>query len=99
VRNRRREWVAVPRLAGTFVVNIGDQMARWSNDRFASALHRVINVSGRQRYSIPFFVGANADAVIEALPSCVDAENPARYPPVVAGDYIMQLIRQGYQAE
>jgi len=96
VRNRRQEWVAVPRIAGTFVVNIGDQMARWSNDRFVSALHRVINTSGRQRYSIPFFVGANADAVIEALPSCVDPEHPSRYPPVIAGDYIMQLIRQGY---
>ena len=98
VRNRAGNWVAVPRVAGTFVVNIGDQLARWSNDRFASSLHRVINVSGRERYSVPFFVGANEDAVIAALPSCVDAANPARYEPIVAGDYTLQLIRQGYRS-
>lgn len=97
VRNRRGEWMDVPRKANTFVVNIGDQMARWSNDRFVSSLHRVVNTSGRERYSIPFFVGANSDVVIEALPSCISADNPAKYPPIVAGDYVLQLIQQGYQ--
>ena len=97
VRNRSGVWLDVPRIPGTFVVNIGDQLARWSNDRFASSLHRVVNMSGRERYSIPFFVGANADAVIEALPSCIDADHPAKYPPIVAGDYVLQLIQEGYQ--
>ena len=98
VRNRAGRWVEVPRIPGAFVVNIGDQMARWSNDRFASALHRVVNTSGRERHSIPFFVGANADAVIAALSSCVDGQHPAKYPPVLAGDYSLDLIRQGYDA-
>jgi len=98
VRNRSGEWLDVPRKAGTFVVNIGDQMARWSNDRFASSMHRVVNVSGRERYSVPFFVGANSDSVIEALPSCIDADHPAKYAPITAGEYTLQLIQQGYQA-
>ncbi|MDB5395091.1 MAG: putative iron/ascorbate oxidoreductase [Rhodospirillales bacterium] len=96
VRNQQREWVSVPRIPNSFVVNIGDQMARWSNDRFASSLHRVINLSGRERYSIPFFVGANGDAVIEALPSCVDEQHPIKYSPIVAGDYVLEQIRKGY---
>jgi isopenicillin N synthase-like dioxygenase len=92
VRNRRGEWVDAAPVAGTFVVNIGDLMARWTNGRFASTPHRVANLSGRARYSIPCFVGANADAVIEALPSCVGPQNPAKYPPVKAGEYISTLI-------
>jgi isopenicillin N synthase-like dioxygenase len=98
VRNGSGDWIGAPKIPGTFTVNIGDQMARWTNDRFASTVHRVINSSGRERYSIPFFVGANHDAVIEALPSCTDPDNPPKYPPIVAGDYVSELIHQGYQA-
>jgi isopenicillin N synthase-like dioxygenase len=98
VRNRRGQWIAVPPVANSFVVNIGDQMARWTNDLFASTPHRVINVSGRERYSIPFFVGANHDAIVEALPSCIGPDNPAKYPPIVSGEYVSRLIQQGYQS-
>jgi len=92
VRNRSGDWIDAPPVPGAFVVNIGDLMARWTNGIFASTPHRVANLSGRARHSIPCFVGANADAVIEALPSCVDADNPARFPPVVAGEYVSTLI-------
>jgi len=98
VRNRRGDWIAVPPIANSFVVNIGDQMARWTNDLFASTPHRVINVSGRERFSIPFFVGANHDAVVEALPSCIGPGNPAKYPPILSGEYVSRLIKQGYQS-
>jgi isopenicillin N synthase-like dioxygenase len=94
VRNRRGQWIDAPPLPGTFVVNIGDQMARWTNGAFASTLHRVYNASGRARYSIPTFVGANADAVIQALPSCVSEDNPPKFEPVVAGEYVTGLIYQ-----
>ena len=94
VRNKRGEWIDAPPLEGSFVVNIGDLMARWTNDRFASTLHRVANFSGRKRYSIPFFIGANPDAVIEVLPSCISAGNPAKYGPIVTGDYVLGLISQ-----
>jgi isopenicillin N synthase-like dioxygenase len=92
VKNRRGEWIDAPRIAGTFVVNIGDLMARWTNGRFASTPHRVANLSGRIRYSLPTFFAANADAVIEALPTCVSPGNPAKYPPVIAGEYSSTLI-------
>lgn len=88
VLNTAGEWIAADPIPGCFVVNIGDQMARWTNDLFASTVHRAINRSGRERYSIPFFFGPNYDTIVEALPSCVDAEHPAKYPPITAGDYI-----------
>lgn len=88
VLNASGEWIAADPIPGCFVVNIGDQMARWTNDLFASTIHRAINRSGKERYSIPFFFGPNYDTIVEALPSCVDAEHPAKYPPVSSGDYV-----------
>lgn len=88
VLNTAGEWIAADPVPGCFVVNVGDQMARWTNDLFASTIHRAINRSGRERYSIPFFFGPNYDTVVEALPSCVDAGHPAKYPPISSGDYI-----------
>lgn len=92
VCNGAGEWLFVPRIPGAFVVNVGDLLSRWTNDRFVSTLHRVVNVTGQERYSIPFFVGPNPDARIEALPSCVSADDPPRHKPVVAGDYVMANI-------
>ncbi|MCM2402773.1 isopenicillin N synthase family oxygenase [Rhizobium sp. S153] len=88
VLNAAGEWIAADPIPGCFVVNVGDQMARWTNDLFASTVHRAINRSGRERYSIPFFFGPNYDTLVEALPSCVDEDHPAKYPPVTSGDYV-----------
>ena len=63
-------WIPAPILPGAFVVNSGDTLRRWSNDRFLSTPHRVLNVSGRDRYSVPFFVSPEYDTVLECLPSC-----------------------------
>ncbi len=96
VRNHAGRWIDAPPIRGTFVVNVGDQMARWTNGAFASTLHRVANLSGKARYSIPCFIGANADAVIEALPSCVGPDNPPKFPPVIAGEYVKGLIYHNF---
>ncbi len=96
ILNSAGEWIAAPPIPGTFVVNIGDQMARWSNDLFASTVHRAINITGRPRYSIPFFLGLNYDTVIDALPGCVTAERPRKYPPVIAGDYVQSRFDATY---
>jgi len=96
VRNRRGDWIDAPPIRGTFVVNIGDLMARWTNGIFASTYHRVSNLSGHARYSLPCFIGANADALIEALPTCVSAGRPAKYPPVLAGEYVSSAIYHSF---
>jgi isopenicillin N synthase-like dioxygenase len=91
-----REWIKAPPIPGTFVVNIADLLQRWSNDAFLSTRHRAINVSGAARLSIPFFLGVNYDTHISPLPGCVSAERPAKYPPVIAGDYVLQRLNETY---
>ncbi len=88
VKNRDGEWIDAPSIDDTFVINIGDMMARWSNDLFVSTPHRVVNASGRERYSIPVFYDPDYETIVECLPNCASPTNPARYPPIIAGDYI-----------
>ena len=96
VLNRNGDWIAAPPIPGAFVVNIADMMARWTNDRFVSTLHRVVNAGGRDRYSIPFFFGPDYGATIAPLPSCVSAENPPAYPPTLAGRYLEERFAATY---
>ena len=77
-------------------MNVGDILARWSNDVFVSTPHRVINRTGRERYSQPFFFDPSMDETIEALPVCVPAGASAKYPPVLYGDYLMERIDKNY---
>ena len=71
-------------------------LARWTNDRYRATLHRVINRSGRERYTIPFFFGTNYDAVIECLPTCHGPRRPARYAPIQAGEYLAERLNEVY---
>jgi isopenicillin N synthase-like dioxygenase len=96
VLNAEGDWIAAAPIPGAFVVNIGDMMARWTNDRFVSTLHRVVNSGGRDRYSIPFFFGPSSNTTIAPLPSCVSAETPAAYPPVLAGPYLESRFAATY---
>ncbi len=70
------------------MINVGDLLARWSNDRFASTPHRVINRSGRERYSMPVFFDPNWEAVIDPRACNLPAGEMPRYEPVIAGDHI-----------
>jgi hypothetical protein len=70
-------------------MDTGDMLELWSNDLFVSTRHRVINKSGRERYSIPVFYDPDYDARVECLPNCSSAQNPPKHPPMVAGDYIL----------
>ena len=90
-------WTAAPVVADSFVINLGDAMARWTNDRWRSTLHRVVipssNTTTSRRQSIAFFHNANWDAVIECIPSCLAAGDKPRYTPVTAGDHLMSKFR------
>jgi isopenicillin N synthase-like dioxygenase len=90
-------WLDAPGLDGAFVVNGGDILHRWSNERFLSTPHRVRNVSGRVRYAIPFFCDPDHDTMIECLPTCRSAANPAKYPPIRFGDYALWFASKSYQ--
>lgn len=91
VRLRSGEWVEAPYVPGSFVVNIGDLMAFWTNDRFTSNAHRVTNRSGVERYSIPMFFNPDFDTVVTCLPGCDTPERPARYDPIHYGNYVRTL--------
>jgi isopenicillin N synthase-like dioxygenase len=80
-------WVDVPYIPGSFAVNSGDMLHRWSNGRLKSTPHRVLPSKGRDRYAIPFFLGPNFDQLIECLPSCAGPANPPRWEPIRYGDW------------
>jgi len=88
VETRSRTWVNVPPQAGAFVCNIGEMMARWTNNRFRATPHRVIRITGGSRYSIPFFFHPNPDVLIETLPTCRASDDDAGYTPVTSGEYL-----------
>lgn len=92
VRTREGEWLDVEAVPDAFVVNIGDLMMHWTNDRWISTLHRVVNPPrdaqlGTRRMSLVFFHQPNYDALIECLPSCQGPGRPAKYPPVTSGEH------------
>lgn len=91
VRDLAGRWHAAPVVDDGFIVNIGDLLMRWTNDRFISTLHRVANPAdgrpGTNRLSVAYFVAPNYDAVIECVPTCQGPDRPAKYPPVTVAGY------------
>lgn len=99
VRNAAGDWIRAEPIPGTFVVNLGDLIKRWTNGLYSSNLHRVMNnASGRDRYSIPFFFGPRPSAIIEALPGCVSADRPPQFATCTAQDHVNEMFRRAYAA-
>lgn len=90
-------WVDAPRIPGTFVVNVGDMLHRWSNGLLLSTPHRVINRSGRPRYSCPFFYDPNVDTTIAPLTSTLTDDRPAHFAPLNFGAFLKSELEAGYQ--
>lgn len=90
------QWHSVKAPANSYVVNLGDLMQHWTNDQWRSTMHRVINPQGdeqradNRRQSIAFFHNINGDVLVECFPSCQSPEQPAKYEPVLAGEYLMR---------
>ena len=95
-RNSAGDWIDVPPIDGTFVINIGDMFARWTNDLYASSLHRAMNFAGAPRISVPLFTNPHGHTRIFCLPTCQGPDNPPRYEPVVAEDYNDTLVAQAH---
>jgi isopenicillin N synthase-like dioxygenase len=96
VRLPSGEWFVPPHIPGTFLINLGNIMRRWSNDRFLSTPHGVINDSGTDRYSIAYFHSPNTDNFIEPLPSCTSADNPPHYERALYRDLVLDFYRANY---
>lgn len=95
VKSKSGGWIEAPPIDGTLVCNIGDLLARWSNDRFASTVHRVINRSNSARYSIPVFFDPHTDTIIDPIDLSVQASE-TRYEPVKAGEHIAGRNRKSF---
>jgi isopenicillin N synthase-like dioxygenase len=96
LRTREGKWLAVDPPPGVLVVNVGDMLQRLTNHVLPSTSHRVVNPPPERRaiprWSMPFFLHLRSDFLIEPLPQCISADNPARYPPITAQDYLHQRL-------
>jgi len=93
-------WINVPPCCASvnggktaFIVNIGDMGERWSNGRFPSTTHRVVNMDGKERWSVPFFYEPNFTCRVECFASCVSDEKPAQYAPTTSGQHLLSRYR------
>ena len=96
IRPAGHDWITPPVIPEAYLVNSGDMLKRWTNNRFRSTAHRVRNASNSDRYAIPFFYGARDDAVIDAIPTTVSDENPARHEPITYGEYQRWFLNRNY---
>ncbi|XP_068467852.1 2-oxoglutarate-Fe(II) type oxidoreductase hxnY-like [Phaseolus vulgaris] len=94
-RNKLEEpqvWEDVPHMEGAFIVNIGDLMERWTNCLYRSTMHRV-KQSGRERYSMAFFLDPHPECVVECLQSCCSESSPPRFAPIRSGEYLNERFK------
>ena len=95
VRPLGGEWTMIEAPARSLIVNLGDMLARWTNDRYMSTPHRVSAAFSSDRYSVPFFVNPDPTTTVSCLPACVSDERPCRYEPVTASEFLAQRIADG----
>ena len=96
VLNKDNEWVTAVPIPGTLVCNVGDLLHRWSNDRFSSNLHRVINKSGNERHSIAIFFDPTPDTVIDPKDMGLGESDVVKYAPIISSDYVNEQNKKSF---
>jgi len=90
-------WIHADPLPATFVVNLGDMIARWTNDHYRSTLHRVVNISGKERYSVPFFYTGNYAHEVACIPTCLGPGEQPKYPPITVEEHMRAMYKRTYK--
>ena len=97
VRNVEDKWIPATPMLGTFVINLGDLMQRWTNNLYRSNMHRVRNNnSSRDRYSVPYFYSPRPNLLIDCLPNCSDTQHPPLFPTCTAAEHINEMFQRSY---
>ncbi|MFZ2005359.1 MAG: 2-oxoglutarate and iron-dependent oxygenase domain-containing protein [Stellaceae bacterium] len=96
IRTQSGRWIEPSPPAGAFMVNGGQLLLRWTNDRFLATPHRAVNRSGGERYALAFFCDANIDWPIAAVPTCVGPDNPPKYETTYYTDYMIRYQARTY---
>ena len=95
IQRRNGSWAAMPPIPGTLVVNIGDLLERWSNRRYRSTVHRVINASGRERLSLVLAYDPNFETLVDPRAFCAEDETPHN-DPITCGDYLLWRFAKAF---
>jgi len=90
-------WIHAEPIPATYVLNLGDMIARWTNDRYRSTVHRVVNASGRERYSVPFFYTGNYAHKVECIPTCLAPGEAPKYPATTVEAHMREMYRSTYK--
>ena len=97
VLSQSGQWIEPPVIDGSFVVNSGEMMKRWTNERFLATPHRVINrTPNADRYAAPFFFDCTLDHSMECIPTCTDAGNPPKYGTTSYAEYMAWFYDRNY---
>lgn len=96
VRRSDGTWLPATPVPGTFVINVGDILSRWTNGRWQSTPHRVQDRAAADRYSVPYFFDPAMSATIACLPTCITPGESPRYEPLRYGEYVMERINKNY---
>ena len=96
ILTRTGEWIEAPAVDGHLLINNGDMCRRWTNERFRSAPHRVINRSGQTRYSVPFFIGPRLDVRLDCWPTLRGSADSPRPDPISFGEYLAEINKKNY---
>ncbi len=96
VKNTDGQWIDAPFIKDSFVMNIGDMLHRWSNGLLISTPHRVINSTGQERFSCPFFFEPNVNVKVSPLPSCVTHRRPKQFDSIIYGEFLRTELQTGY---